>query len=205
MPPAQAVCFDLGGVLIQIHHTWDAALAASGVRPGCPRDEIGPLGGFSLFGQFQRGEATLDEYLPALAEHLGGMTDAQALSVHQAILRDPYPGADRLVRNAKASGAVVGCLSNTNEAPWATFFEGGRYRFGPLFSVRIGSHIVRASKPDAAMYRAFVAGCGLSGGSIVYFDDGRANVDAALELGWRAHLVDPLGDTVAQIRRYLDV
>ncbi|MCH8979239.1 MAG: HAD family hydrolase [Armatimonadetes bacterium] len=205
MPPARAVCFDLGGVLIQIHEAWDGALAASGVRPALARAEIGSLGGFSLFDRFQRGEATLDEYLPALAEHLGGMTDAQALSVHQAILRDPYPGADRLVQDAKASGAVVGCLSNTNEAHWATFFEGGRYGFGPLFSVRIGSHIVRSSKPDAAMYRAFESGSGLSGGSIVYFDDGRGNVEAALGLGWQAHLVDALGDTAAQIRGHLDL
>ncbi len=205
MLPAQAVCFDLGGVLIQIHHTWDEALAASGVIPANPRDGIGRLDGMSEFGEFQRGGITAEEYLKALAKHLGGMSSSKALAVHEAILREPYPGADRLVRDAKESGAVVGCLSNTDEVHWATFFEGGRYAFGPLLSVRIGSHMVRASKPDAEIYRAFEAGSGLRGASIVYFDDGRANVDAALELGWRAHLVDPLGDTAAQIRRCLAV
>lgn len=201
----RAVCFDLGGVLIQIHHTWDEALAASGAKAASPRDEIGPLAGLAEFGEFQRGRIARGEYLSALGEHLGGLPRAEALAVHEAILREPYSGADRLVRDAVDAGNVVGCLSNTDEIHWATFFDGGRFPFGPLFTVRIASHLVGANKPGAEVYRAFEAGCGLSGGSIVYFDDVRANVEGALELGWRAHLIDALGDTAAQIRGHLDL
>ena len=90
----RAVCFDLGGVLIQIHHTWDEALAASGVKPASSLDEIGPLADLAQFGEFQRGSIASEEYLAALAEHLGGTSAAEALAVHRAVTRDAYPGVE---------------------------------------------------------------------------------------------------------------
>jgi putative hydrolase of the HAD superfamily len=199
MPPYRAVCFDLGGVLIRIHHEWRGAMldaAIDGVG------DHGPLGGFPEFDLYQRGDVSRDAYIAALSRHIGVGHD-EAMRVHMAVLREEYPGVRDLVRALCSEGVVCGCLSNTNATHWETFFDGSRYAFGPLLSVRIGSHIERASKPAPAIYRAFEEAAGASSGDIVYFDDGPANVSAARERGWRAHLIDPETDTAAQMRALL--
>ena len=120
-----------------------------------------------------------------------------------AILREPYPGVGDVVSELSDAGYVIGCLSNTSESHWQTFFEGGNYAFGPLLKIRIGSHLVRASKPDREIYRAFELESGCQDCEIVYFDDSPQNVESALALGWQALVIDATGDTARQMRQHL--
>ena len=196
----RVVCFDLGGVLIQIHHSWQGAIVASGILPSVPAREYGALGGFTEFERYQLGEVSHGDYVSALARYLGGTTPDDAHAVHMAILRDEYPGVSELVGRLVERGTVCGCLSNTNASHWEAFFDGQRYRFGPLLKVRIGSHIERAHKPDERIYRSFERAAQASGHEIAYFDDAPQNIEAALRLGWQAHLVDPGADTADQVR-----
>lgn len=195
----RAVCFDLGGVLIQIHHRWLGAAHACGLT-GVP--DLGPLGGFPEFHAYQNGDIGRDEYLRALARELC-VTPEVAMKVHMAVLREEYPGVTTLVQELVSKGIVCGCLSNTNESHWETFFDGVRYGFGALLTVRIGSHIEKASKPGTAIFEAFERGSRVSPEETVYFDDGAVNVEAARRRGWTAHLIDPQGDTADQMRRWL--
>jgi HAD superfamily hydrolase (TIGR01509 family) len=195
----RAVCFDIGGVLIRIHHEWSGALRAAGVA--CDRD-LGPLGGFNEFEGYQAGSILESKYIKALAIHLD-VDQRVAMDVHMAILREEYEGVSNLIQELTDDGIVCGCLSNTNASHWSTFFDGARYRFGPRLSVRIGSHIERANKPAPEIYAAFEREARVSPNEIVYFDDGLLNVAAAKQRGWSAHLIDPAGDTAAQMRALL--
>lgn len=199
----RAVCFDLGGVLIQIHHTWDDAIEASGVQ--FSRADIGPLGGFETFEQYQDGQIDRSAYLTDLKLYLGVGSVEDAHKVHMAITRETYPGIDHLVRELCDAGHIVGCLSNTSESHWETFFEAGNHEFGPLMQVRIGSHLVKSSKPVERIYRAFEEASQCQGEEIIYFDDSLLNVEAAKGLGWQAHQIDPDGDTAEQIRSRLSL
>jgi FMN phosphatase YigB (HAD superfamily) len=194
-----AVCFDLGGVLIRIHHEWSGALRAAGLA--CDRD-LGPLGGFAEFDGYQAGSVLEGEYINALASYLD-IDPLRAMDVHMAILREEYDGATALIQEVAETGILCGCLSNTNASHWATFFDGARYAFGPHLSVRIGSHIERANKPAPEIYAAFEREARVSPNEIVYFDDGLLNVSAARQRGWSAHLIDPASDTAAQMRALL--
>jgi putative hydrolase of the HAD superfamily len=195
----RAVAFDLGGVLIQIHHEWQGAVAASGANSKAS----GPLGGFVDFDLYQRGDVSDEQFLASLDRFLETSDVALARAVHMAVLRDAYPGVDNLVAELTEQGVACGCLSNTNALHWATFFDGGRYAFGPSLRVRIGSHLAKANKPDEAIYRAFERESGFAGAEVAYFDDNPPNVEAARTLGWQAWLVDPTGDTAAQMRAHL--
>ena len=68
---------------------------------------------------------------------------------------------------------------------------------------KVASHAVGATKPDEAIYRAFEQLCGEHGDAILFFDDLEANISVALDIGWRAELIDPLGDPAAQMRSHL--
>ncbi|MEX2243230.1 MAG: HAD family hydrolase [Fimbriimonadaceae bacterium] len=202
MLEVKAVCFDLGGVLIRIHHDWAGALRAAGLPVSADRD-YGRLGGFAEFDLYQGGEIGTEEYLAALAKFLQVTDTAKAMRAHMAILRDEYPGVAGLIEDLTARGVVCGCLSNTSSAHWETFFDGQWYSFGPMLTVRIGSHIERLSKPMPEIYRAFESAAGAAGGEVAYFDDGELNVAAASALGWRAWRIDPHGDPASDMRSAL--
>lgn len=202
MLEVKAVCFDLGGVLIRIHHDWEGAMRAAGLPVSADRD-YGALGGFAEFDLYQGGGIGTEEYLAALAAFLRVADTAKATRAHMAILRDEYPGVAGVIEDLTARGVVCGCLSNTNSAHWETFFDGQRYSFGQKLTVRIGSHIERLSKPMPEVYRAFESAVGAAGGEVAYFDDGERNVAAARGLGWQAWRIDPSGDPASDMRSAL--
>jgi FMN phosphatase YigB (HAD superfamily) len=198
MAEVRAVAFDLGGVLIQIHHEWQGATAAAGLK--CQAS--GPLGGFPEFDEYQMGAIDDDRFLSSLCDFLSAERD-DAKKVHMAVLREAYRGTAELVKELTSRGILCGCISNTNALHWERFFDGASYEFGPMLEVRIGSHLVGASKPDPAIFAAFERACGIPPAAIAFFDDNPANVEAAARRGWQVRLVDPSGDTVAQMRSFL--
>ncbi len=193
-----AVAFDLGGVMVRIHHNWNDALRAAGHDSS---KDLGPLGGFPEFDLYQSGEVSDQVFLRALSAFLE-TTEEEAHRVHLAVLREQYEGVDLLAQDLVDCGVLCGCLSNTNSLHWEALF-GSRYPFSSFLKVRIGSHIVGSNKPDAAIFETFEQACACEPSQIAYFDDGRANVEAAQNRGWKAWLIDPAGDTAIQMRGHL--
>lgn len=200
MLPVRAVAFDLGGVMVRIHHNWNDALRAAGHDAS---KDFGPLGGFPEFDLYQSGDVSDQEFLRALSDFLE-TTEEAAHRVHLAVLREQYEGVDLLAQELVDRGILCGCLSNTNSLHWEALF-GGRYTFSPFLKVRIGSHIVGSNKPDAVIFEAFEQACACELSQIAYFDDGPANVEAATKRGWKAWLIDPAADTANQMRGHLGI
>ena len=194
-PAIRAVCFDVGGVLIEIAYDWGETLA----KPQATGDMITSC---SFLLDYQRGVLDEKAYLAAVALHLGVDLD-EALRCHDRMLKRPMPGMDVLVRELKSAGVVVGCLSNTNEPHWIEMFDSGRFAAMEELEVRLASHRIGASKPSDAAFRAFQDACGLSPEEILLFDDIESHCVAAREFGWQSMLVDPHNDPASQMRRHL--
>lgn len=203
MNPMRWVCFDVGGVLVEINHNWKGAMLDAELSEEVAERFDHPLVELAAFNEFQRGVICFSDYCVALGAHLGGIDPDAAQKVHTAILRVAYPGIPELIRDLHAEGIRTGCLSNTNAPHWEAFFAEPRLAALREISLPMASHLIGAEKPDPAMYRAFEAASGASGEQIVYFDDGLGNVESARSLGWRAFQVDPQGDTAAQMRTVL--
>jgi putative hydrolase of the HAD superfamily len=193
--------FDLGGVVVDICHEWEeaAALAAVPIRNSSP----GRLADFSGTDAYNAAELSLDEYLEALADWLGCDGPAQALKVHNAILKAEIKGALELILELKGEGWMTACLSNTNEAHWSHLIQSGRFPSMAALDRLYASHILGLNKPDPAIYSAVQADTGAEPGEIVFFDDVSINVDAALAKGWRALRIDPAGGQADQMRAFL--
>lgn len=186
--------------MVRVRHTWDEALADAEVTPERPRERYGRLTDFTRLDAYQADEISFDEYLAGLGEFLGGVSADDARRVHGHILWDEYPGSLSLIRELKAAGYRVGCLSNTNRSHIEELMESGRFPVCHAFDRLVTSYELGLNKPDVAIYRAYERVMGLEGTPVAFFDDAPANVEGAREAGWTAFLIDPDGDVDGQIR-----
>lgn len=193
----RVACFDLGGVLVRI--TLDIAEAAQ--RAGVSTKSVSDsFLDYPPFIEFQAGRLSQDVYLTELGEMLE-CCSSDALAVHNHILVEPYPGTLELIETLEADGVICGCLSNTNAPHWKEMREGTRFPNVSRLIVAVASHEHRMEKPDAAIFERFREFAGSPPpGEIAFFDDTAVNVQAARQLGWHAHLIDPRQDPVTQIQ-----
>ena len=61
------------------------------------------------------------------------------------------------------------------------------------------SHLIRAHKPEAAIYEYVERATGLAPSALLFFDDAAPNIAAAQSRGWNAQLIDVAVDPVTQI------
>ena len=101
------------------------------------------------------------------------------------------------------AGVETAVLSNTNDEHWRRLNppDPSRAEFPTLLRAdhHFASHIVGFRKPDARIFEAVEAYTGHRGARILFFDDLEAHVEAARIHGWLAELIDPTGDTAAQL------
>lgn len=200
--PVRAVVLDLGGVVLRICRSWEQGCEAVGVpvRPE-PLQRMLGSGIEAVVAAYQSGRLDLDDFAGVLAERSGGgYAAAEVRRVHEGWILGEYPGARDLVMRLRDRGVATVALSNTCGAHW---------RLMPSFPAfaaidhRIGSHLVGACKPEAAMYEAAERIVPPGEGLIAFFDDTPGNVAAAAERGWSAHQVDPEGDPPERIEAVL--
>ncbi|MFQ3587959.1 MAG: HAD-IA family hydrolase, partial [Fimbriimonadaceae bacterium] len=203
MSRPKIVCFDLGGVLCKIRHTWAEAIRAAGVPCQKMPDPGFRLNDLDAMHGFQDGSLSRDSYLAVIRDTFGIHNDDDALAVHHHILDRTYPGADRLVADIRAAGLRVGCMSNNNPAHWERFLSPEHFPVVAGLDVHVGSHVVGSNKPDGGIYDAFEKSSGHRGDEIVFFDDSVENLAPAQARGWHAFAVDANGDPPARMRAEL--
>ncbi|MDI9638586.1 HAD-IA family hydrolase [Kamptonema cortianum] len=198
MSDIRVVCFDLGGVLLRIRHSWAEVLEFMGQQN--PVEVDGGLAHYVPLSEYQAGVLSEDDYLACVAGDLNLDVEG-ARRAHGLILREEYDGARELVQSCLKSGREVYCLSNTNELHYREFFN-GRFPVCEAFTELLASHRIRHSKPDEAAFRIVEDRSGHAGEEIVFFDDSMVNVEAARRIGWVAECVDPR-DPIDPMRQHL--
>ncbi len=209
-PTRLLVVFDLGGVIVKIARSWAEACLLAGVpiRPGAA-DPAMTARRHELAERHGKGELDIGAFCDQVAATTQGLySPAEVRRIHDAWLIAEYPGVAALIGELAAAGVATGVLSNTNHAHWVRLAPrkmGGTGEFPAIDPVGHphASHLLGLHKPDPAIYRAFEARTGYSGGEILFFDDLEENCLAARSAGWRAHRVDHEGETAAEIRGVL--
>jgi FMN phosphatase YigB (HAD superfamily) len=202
------VVFDAGGVIVRVTGPWAVAQARAGIAPtalqATPEFEAAVQ---DLADRHQRGELETAIYFDLVAR-ASGLDASQVESILDNWIAEEYPGWDRVVERLERSGVETALLSNTNAYHWEYLIPGGskagRYPAIAHLGRHFASHELGAMKPDPAAYQAVEEQTGHAPGEILFFDDLPPNVDAARARGWRAVLIDPDGDPVAQIVDALD-
>lgn len=199
----QWICFDLGGVLARICTHWHQAVALAGETAAEESALQTKMSDCPEFDLYQHGLIESPTYLEGLSRFLGLSGQEAAAKVHAAILIRPYDGTEEVVARLRAAGIPTACLSNTNAPHWQIMAFSDRFPAISQLDLKVASHEIKLHKPDRAIFEKFEELAGAKGDAITYFDDSRANVDAALDCGWRSHWIDPTVETAPQMLKHL--
>ena len=128
-------------------------------------------------------------------------TNERAAAAEAALapaLRTTFPATLRVVERAKKAGLTIGVISNHLVSP--PLFEycaegAGLHELASDSSLVIVSQQVGLGKPDPAIYKLFYErlrglDASLQPEDLVFVDDKKKNVDAAIALGWRGIVHD---------------
>jgi HAD superfamily hydrolase (TIGR01509 family) len=201
------ICFDLGGVLVRICRSWAEAVSTAGLDAREPREVAEQAlvqRRRTIMDQHGTGALTNDAYYSAMSRAFdGAYSPAEMERIHHAWTLDLYPGVTELIAELNQLDHVVtACLSNTNDAHWIRLVSA---EYAPIGTLRhqLASHQLQVAKPDPRIYQQALAIFDVKPGQVLFFDDLKENVDAARHAGWQAEQLDPLGDTVHQMRSHL--
>ncbi len=96
-----------------------------------------------------------------------------------------FPGAQQLLTElGQQSDLVVAALSNSNPVHWYEQEDAALIR--SLFEMPFLSYELKLVKPDRAIFDAVAGALDMEPQDILYFDDNRINVNAAIAAGWNA-------------------
>ncbi len=135
---------------------------------------------------FERGEIRALEFATRLVADWNLPLSPEAfLADFAAWARGPYPGALALLDELRGDYRLA-CLSNANELHTA----GHRRHFEDRLDALFFSNEIGVTKPDPAIFGHIARALAVDPSRIAFFDDTEANVRAASELGFAAHLTD---------------
>lgn len=197
------VVFDLGRVLVRICKDWAEACTCAGITlPNGSFDVANMPRLLAIAHRAELGQLDISGFSREAAP-LMGISPQQVCAMSDAFIRGAYPGTVELLDELTAAGVATACLTNTNDHHWELLSRPGHPSYFPLerLTHRFASHLVRARKPDEAIYAHVERMTGLPGRAILFFDDVPENVEAARKRGWNVQRIDPaLDDPVAQMR-----
>ena len=211
----KAVVFDMGGVLLDLD--MDACIKACREELGFEKitEFIDPCHQKGLFGQFEEGKVSADEFYSAvLSMSAPGKTrdDIFAAFRHFLLRMEPYKAP--LLKELKKKYDLY-MLSNNNEM--CMTFAGEEFRRNGLplestFRKLFLSHEMHLLKPGDAIFQETIREIGRLSGTpeapvradeMLFIDDSPANVEAALRNGMKAAHFRQGGDLRATLEQNL--
>lgn len=200
----EAVCFDLGNVLVELVEGWAdacrcAAVPAPASRFADPlRDQLR-----ELTHEFEIGRLSPEAFYEK-AGACTGYQPEQVRAVIDAWLKEPFPGIEGVIRRLEERGLSIAVLSNTNAVHWEQVLAQVE-RFAPVHCCHhlFASHLIGVRKPDVGAYEHVRKALGVEADRILFFDDREDNIAGAIAAGWCARRVDPTADPVPQIEGHL--
>ena len=184
---AEALLFDLGGVVIEID--FDRAVASLAVAAGAPVDTLRARFSFDeAYQRHERGEVAAGEYFAALRSSLQiDVPDEALVRGWNAIYVGEVPGMRALLATVAGRWPLYAFTNSnpTHHAFCSVHYAGVLESFRKVFM----SWEMGLRKPERAAFEAIAAAVGVPLDRILFFDDTEANVEGARAIGLPAVLV----------------
>lgn len=182
MSGIDAVIFDLGNVLLEVHE--QRATDRLAARTGKTSADIEAYArGTPYATELALGKLTRRQFFRIVVGDLGFDGAYEEFALIWSEIFAPIQPMVQLAESLKTRVPRL-ILSNTNAIHMDYIFE--QYPWIHDFDAHILSHEVGLLKPDAAIYEHALGKCGLTAERTVFLDDIAANVEAARRVGLRA-------------------
>ncbi len=187
----EVVAFDLGGVLVELGGI-DRWLAWAG--PGLTEEDMWREWLASpTVREFETDRIPPETFARRMVREFAlPLSEDRFLREFTAWVKDPYPGAEALVRAVPRRYRRI-CLSNTNRIHWARMDR--EMGFAESFDEVFPSHLTGRLKPDVETYRWVADRLGCVPSRILLLEDNALNVAGARAAGWRAERVEGIAET----------
>lgn len=196
----RAVCFDLGGVVLDSPFDALADLEAErGLRPGSINEAIVVSGPDGAWARNERGELAYDDFLRAFDLDLrkAGIP-VPAAEIMDRIKRrlDPRPAMLEAIEAIRSAGLRTAAITNNwRDADGATTGEALKGRF----DVFIESAVEGVHKPNPAIFRLALERLDVAADEAVFLDDIGRNLKAARSLGMTTIKVESVDQALADL------
>ncbi|MDE6514268.1 MAG: HAD family phosphatase [Muribaculaceae bacterium] len=186
--------FDLGGVIMDIDRS-RAVRAFAELGMADADAFFDPYLQRGYFLKLEEGQVSAEEFRRDIRPLFGRPVSDEEIDrgLDRFLIGIP---SERLVRlkELRAAGHGVYLLSNTNPIMWNGFIL-NEFRklggdIGDYFDGVVTSFSAKICKPDPRIFRLAAEKFGITPETTTFYDDGPANCRAALELGFKAELVD---------------
>ncbi|MDE6121586.1 MAG: HAD family phosphatase [Muribaculaceae bacterium] len=186
--------FDLGGVIMDIERlNCVKAFQALGLKNA--ESFFGDYAQTGIFMALEDGSASVEEFHAALRAALpDGISDYQIDNALNRFLTGIPVERLQALRNLRRRGFGIYLLSNTNPIMWnsriASEFAKEGLRREDYFDGMVTSFEAKCAKPDSRIFEYTVEKLGIEPAETLFFDDSKANTDAAAALGFAtAHVL----------------
>ena len=202
MKPADALLFDLGGVVMGLD--WDRAFQRWGRASHVPPEALAALYSFDEpYERHERGEIGEADYYAALRESLRiDIGDDDFRAGWGAIFTEPVHETVALLEKLRDRVPLY-AFSNSNaahQAVWGRKFAGALANFRRVFV----SSEMGLRKPERESFDHIARAIGVAPSRILFFDDTLANVEGAKRAGLQAVHVSGPNDVRDAVRPWLE-
>jgi len=199
---AEALLFDLGGVIIEID--FDRAFASWAAHSNHRLETIKAKFSFDCFyKRHERGEIGASEYFDSLRISLGiDISNPHFEEGWNAIYVREVPGIAALLQRAKEKFSLYAFTNSnpTHQLVWSRRFAAVLGLFQTVFvSSELGKR-----KPEPGAFHEVAAAIGVKLPRIVFFDDSLENVEGARAIGLRAVHVRSIADIEGSLQEILE-
>ena len=201
MKPADALLFDLGGVVMGID--WQRAFQRWGRASHVPPEALAALYSFDEpYERHERGEIAEGDYYASLRRSLAiDIPDAEFSAGWSAIFTEPVHETVALLEKLRERVPLY-AFSNSNaahQAVWTRKFAPALTNFRRVFV----SSEMGLRKPERASFDYIAREIGVPHSRILFFDDTLANVEGARAAGLQAVHVRVPDDVAEAVRPWL--
>jgi glucose-1-phosphatase len=182
--------FDLGGVLVELV---GVPKMLQWMNNRVDKDEMSRMWLFSPSVRgFEMGRLTPDEFAKSIIEEFGFCVNVeQFIKDFTYFPSGFYTGVRGLLKDLSKKYSIA-CLSNINELHWNRLCNDDCIK--SLIPIRFPSHKTGYMKPDKEAYLNVITELKCEPSKILFFDDNKINVDAAIETGMKAIWVRDFDD-----------
>jgi glucose-1-phosphatase len=181
----QTLLFDLGGVVVDYRGPERLAALSKGAMT--PDDARRALSAFDALHAFERGEIAPEDFAEAaVKEWRLDASPAAFIADFETWPERLYEGVKEMIAPLRSCFRLA-CLSNINIPHWRRAEALG---LGGFFDHDFLSHEMGSRKPETAIYRDVADALKVPAGEIIFFDDVKANIDAASDLGMHTHHIE---------------